>query len=236
MTDPIGRRAFLGLGSGMVGPAIRRVVIARDPDRIGENLGKQGSFDISGFVLGPTMAAVLSDSFDFHAPFVVLTVLYVVIFFVGMRLDLSATRTPSHRRALRTLLALPPIRAALSASIAFYITIGMFEAVWALMLRDLGAGKRLTGITLSLFTVPMIFLAPTGGRFAQRFGPLRVASTAIWVAGRSSSAPRHRWRSSWDGPSSTPGVCVTRSRWRSLRSPRPTSRSSRRSYARAASR
>jgi MFS family permease len=175
-------RAFLGLGSGIVGPAIRRVVIARDPDRIGENLGKQGSFDISGFVLGPTMAAVLSQIFDFHAPFVALFVLYVGIFFVGMRLDLSATRTASRGRALRTLLALPAIRAALAASVAFYITIGMFEAVWALLLRDLGASKLLVGLTLSFFTVPMIFLAPTGGRYAQRFGPLRVAGFSIGVA------------------------------------------------------
>jgi MFS family permease len=175
-------RAFLGLGSGIVSPAIRRVVIARDPDRIGENLGKQGSFDISGFVLGPAMAAGISQIFDFQAPFWALFVLYVGIFFVGMRLDLSATRTASRGRALRTLLALPTIRAALAASIAFYVTIGMFEAVWALLLKDLGAGRILIGTTLSFFTVPMIFLAPTGGRYAQRYGPLRVAGFSIAVA------------------------------------------------------
>ena len=175
-------RAFLGLGSGIVSPAIRRVVIARDPARIGENLGKQGAFEISGFVLGPTLAGILSKIFDFHAPFWGLFVLYVGIFFVGVRLDLSATRKAAHGRALRTLLALPPIRAALSASIAFYITIGMFEAVWALLLTDLGAGKLLRSFTLSFFTVPMIFLAPMGGRYAQRYGPLRVAGFSIAAA------------------------------------------------------
>jgi MFS family permease len=175
-------RAFLGLGSGIVSPAIRRVVIARDPARIGENLGKQGAFDISGFVLGPALAGVLSRIFDFQAPFWALFVLYVGIFFVGMRLDLSATRAPARGRALRTLIAIPAIRAALSASIAFYITIGMFEAVWALLLTDLGAGKLLRSFTLSFFTVPMIFLAPMGGRYAQRYGPLRVAGFSIAVA------------------------------------------------------
>jgi MFS family permease len=83
---------------------------------------------------------------------------------------------------LRSLLALPTIRAALAASIAFYVTIGMFEAVWALLLKDLGADKLLIGLTLSFFTVPMIFLAPTGGRYAQRYGPLRVAGYSIAVA------------------------------------------------------
>ena len=175
-------RAFLGLGSGMVSPSIRRVVIARDPDRIGENLGKQGSFDISGFVLGPLLAGGMAELFDFQAAFWVLFILYVFTFFVGMRLDLSASRAESRGGALRSLIRLAPIRAALSASIAFYITIGMFEAVWALLLTDLGARKILISLTLSLFTVPMIFLAPTGGRYAQRYGPLRVAGFSVLVA------------------------------------------------------
>jgi MFS family permease len=58
----------------------------------------------------------------------------------------------------------------------------MFEAVWAVLLRDRGAETWLIGVTLSLFTVPMIFLAPIGGRTAQRRGPLRVVSVSLTVA------------------------------------------------------
>ena len=66
------------------------------------------------------------------------------------------------------------MQATLAIAVAFYVTVGMFEAIWAVLLRDHGAETWLIGLTLSLFTVPMIFLAPIGGRTAQRRGPLHV--------------------------------------------------------------
>ena len=77
---------------------------------------------------------------------------------------------------------MPAMQATLAAAVAFYLTIGMFEAVWAVLLRDRGAETWLIGLTLSLFTVPMIFLAPIGGRVAQRRGPLRVVVVSLTVA------------------------------------------------------
>jgi MFS family permease len=86
------------------------------------------------------------------------------------------------RRVIRGLLAVPAMQATLAVAVAFYVTIGMFEAIWAVLLRDRGAETWLIGLTLSLFTVPMIFLAPIGGRAAQRRGPLRVVSVSLTVA------------------------------------------------------
>ena len=62
-------RLLLGLGSGAVGPAIRRIVITRDPDHVGTNLGHLASFDVSGFVLGPLVAAIAAELFGIRAPF-----------------------------------------------------------------------------------------------------------------------------------------------------------------------
>lgn len=178
----VAARLLLGLGSGTVGPAVRRVVIARDPANVGSNLGRQASFDVAGFVLGPLLAAGLAEIFGLRAPFAVLAVTYVCVLGLVWRLDLHAgveQRTP---RVLRSLLAAPAMQAALCASIAFYATIGMFEALWSLLLEDLGAETWLVGVTLSLFTVPMAVLAPIGGRTAQRRGPMRVVTISILVA------------------------------------------------------
>jgi MFS family permease len=71
---------------------------------------------------------------------------------------------------------------ALAASVAFYTTIGAFESVWGLLLRDRGAATWLIGLTLSMFAAPMIFLAPIGGRLAQRRGPLRIVLLSLGVA------------------------------------------------------
>ncbi len=76
----------------------------------------------------------------------------------------------------------PAIQATLAACVAFYVTVGMFEAIWAVLLRDHGAETWLIGLTLSMFTLPMIFLAPIGGRQAQARGPLRVVSVSLTIA------------------------------------------------------
>jgi DHA1 family multidrug resistance protein-like MFS transporter len=175
-------RLLLGLGSGTVGPAIRRVVITKDPERVGHNLGRLASFDVAGFVLGPLLAAVSAELLGIRAPFVILGVVLLGVLAATTRVDLVAVRTTTARKVIRRLVRLPAMQATLSIAVAFYVTIGMFEAIWAVLLRDQGAETWLIGLTLSLFTVPMIFLAPIGGRVAQQRGPLRVVTVSVAVA------------------------------------------------------
>jgi MFS family permease len=176
-------RLLLGLGSGAVGPAMRRIVITREPEAVGANLGRLAAFDVAGFVLGPLVAAVAAEALGIRAPFAFLAAVFVLVLALASRLELSAGVATDHsRHALRALLVRPAIQATLAASIAFYLTVGMFEAIWAVLLRDHGAETWLIGLTLSMFTVPMIFLAPIGGRTAQSRGPLRVVAISISVA------------------------------------------------------
>jgi MFS family permease len=175
-------RVLLGLGSGAASPAIRRIVIVRDPDQVGQNLGRLSSFELAGFVLGPLIAAAAAEALGIHAPFIVLAVVFAGAFLLTLRLDLGAGRVEKHDRVLRNLLQSRAIVSTLVICVGFYVTIGMFEAVWALLLRDQGAETWLIGLTLSLFTVPMIFLAPIGGRTAQQRGPLRVVTVSLAVA------------------------------------------------------
>jgi len=175
-------RLVLGIGSGAVSPAIRRVVITRDPEGVGANLGRLASFEVAGFVLGPLVAALSAQLFGIRAPFLLLATLLVVVVALTARLDLSAGPVTEGRHVFRGLLAAPAMKAALAACVAFYVTVGIFEAVWAVLLSDHGAETWLIGVTLSLFTVPMIFLAPVGGHQAQRRGPIRVISISIGVA------------------------------------------------------
>jgi DHA1 family multidrug resistance protein-like MFS transporter len=80
------------------------------------------------------------------------------------------------------------MQSALCAAIAFYLTIGMFEALWSILLRDLGAETWLIGVTLSVFTIPMILFAPKGGALAQRRGPIKVVSISILIAAACTAA------------------------------------------------
>lgn len=175
-------RFLLGLGSGAVSPAIRRIVVNASRDDLGANLGRLAAFEISGFVLGPLVAAVADQLFGLHAPFFFLAALFLAALVSCSWLSLSGGPRSDQPRVIRRLLRVPAMRAALASAVAFYITIGIFEAVWAILLRDHGASTWLIGLTLSLFTVPMIFLAPLGGKVAQRRGPMRVAAVSITVA------------------------------------------------------
>jgi DHA1 family multidrug resistance protein-like MFS transporter len=178
----VGGRLLFGLGTGMVAPAIRRVVIERDPARVGANLGRQAAFDVGGFVLGPLIAAVLAQLIDLRAPFLFLFVTYVCVFVLIGRINLASGPQNTVHRALRVLLARPAMQSALASAIAFYLTIGMFEAIWAILLRDLNAPTWLIGVTLSTFTLPMIFFASRGGALAQSRGPIRILTISITVA------------------------------------------------------
>ena len=178
----IAARFFLGAGIGMVAPAIRRVLITRDPSNMGSNLGAMGAFDISGFVLGPLVAAALADFVNLRAPFLFLAALYALVYVWTLRLNMSAGGADHAKVPVRRLLQVRPMMAGILAGIAFYTTIGVFEASWALLLDDLGASTFLIGLSISLFAVPMIPLAPFGGKYAQRRGPIRVMSVTIMGA------------------------------------------------------
>src|SRR6476659_2738768 len=175
-------RLLLGLGSGTVGPAIRRIVITQDPDHVGGNLGRLAPFDVAGFLLGPLLAAVAAEVLSIRAPFWFLGVVLLAVLVLSFRLDLTAGAVTAPRRAVRELIAIPAIQATLCTAVAFYVTVGMFEAIWSLLLKDHGAETWLIGLTLSLFTVPMIFLATIGGRVAQQRGPLHVVTVSLGIA------------------------------------------------------
>lgn len=175
-------RVCLGLGSGCAGPAIRRLLILRAPGDVGANLGQAASWDIGGFVLGPLIAAGVAEVLNLRAPFVVLGVVLLAVLATTATLDLVADHGAGDAPKGRGLLRQRALLSALAASVAVYTTIGVFESVWSVLLRDRGAETWLIGLTLSVFTAPMIILAPIGGRLAQRRGPLRTVGLCIAVA------------------------------------------------------
>jgi MFS family permease len=168
----------------MVSPAVRRITIAHDPRDLGANLGRQMAFDVSGIVIGPVVAALLASLFGLRVPFGVLAALYLGLLAVTWALDLRVDTAPPGRRRTRTraLLRIPAMQAALSASVAFYVTVGTMESLWAILLADFGAETWLVGVTLSFFAIPAVLIAPFSGRLAQRRGPMRIVISSLLVA------------------------------------------------------
>jgi MFS family permease len=124
----VAARVLLGLGSGCVGPAVRRVVVTRDPARAGKALGVLGVFELGGFLLGPVLASLLDRLWGLRAPFIALVALLLAVAPLALAADLPNAAIARERQVLRALLARRGVRASLLAGLAFYLTVGVFEA------------------------------------------------------------------------------------------------------------
>ena len=171
----LGSRFLSGLGLGCALPAMRRVIIVSDKEHLGRNLGRVLSCEVGGFAAGPVVSTFLVEPFGIPAPFIVigtvLTAVALVIFAMPIP-EVPAEDHPTERFAV-DLLQDRAVTAGVLIGIAVFFMIGTFDSLWALMMNDLGAPTWMANTGVTLFILPMVFMAPYGGKFVQRVGPFR---------------------------------------------------------------
>ena len=171
----LGSRFLSGLGLGCALPAMRRVIIVSDKEHLGRNLGRVLSCEVGGFAAGPVVSTFLVEPFGIPAPFIVigtvLTAVALVIFAMPIP-EVPAEDHPTERFAV-DLLQDRAVTAGVLIGIAVFFMIGTFDSLWALMMNDLGAPTWMANTGVTLFVLPMVFMAPYGGKFVQRVGPFR---------------------------------------------------------------
>ena len=178
-------RLVMGIGAGMAGPAIRRIVILADPDNLGDNIGRLLAADVGGFAMGPAISAVLVGPFGLASPFLVIAALSVACLPVVTRVKISETRIedqPQERFAF-DLLRSRPFTGAVIMGAAAFVMIGTFDSLWVLVLDDLNSPDWIANIGITLFALPLVIFGSIGGRFAQRHGPFRVGVLGLTVGG-----------------------------------------------------
>ncbi len=174
-------RIVMGIGVGMAMPAVRRIVILADPDHLGQNLGRLLAVDVGGFAVGPIVSALTVESLGIPAPFLIIAAGTVIITPFAWRqrvVETDPSAAPSQRFAF-DLLRLRPFAGAVILGSTAWLMIGVFDSLWAVALSDLDGGRWLTSLGISIFALPLIVLAATGGRLAQRVGPFRVATVGL---------------------------------------------------------
>lgn len=174
-------RIVMGVGVGMAMPAVRRIVILADPDHLGQNLGRLLAIDVGGFAVGPIVSALTVESLGIPAPFLIIAAGTIIITPFAWRQRVVETdpgSAPIQRFAF-DLLAIRPFAGAVILGSTAWLMIGVFDALWAVALSDLDGGRWLTSLGISVFALPLIVLAATGGRLAQRVGPFRVATVGL---------------------------------------------------------
>jgi MFS family permease len=173
-------RFVMGIGVGMAVPAIRRIVIVADPERIGHNLGRLLALDVGGFAAGPAVAAVLVGPFGIPGPFLFIAVATALALpIVARRARVDETIEPPTQRFAFDLLRLRPFAGAVALGCAVWMMIGAFDALWSVVLEDLDTAEWIANLGITLFALPLVLFGSLGGRLAQRVGPFRVGTIGL---------------------------------------------------------
>jgi len=172
-------RFISGIGIGAAVPAARRIVILADPNHLGQNLGRLLAADVFGFALGPAVSALLVGPFGIPAPFIVVAVATAVLLPFVARVQVEESTVPPKRRLAVDLLKIRPFAGAVVFGAALFVMIGSFDALWAVVHKDLGTNEWIANLGITLFALPLIVLGPPGGRLAQVHGPFRIAAIGL---------------------------------------------------------
>jgi MFS family permease len=176
-------RLLTGFGVGISEPALRRILILSDPERMGQNLGLIVSASVAGFTAGPIVSALTADTLGIAAPFLIVAVLLVVVAYGLFNLQFQEANiedAPTQRLAF-DMLRIRPLAGAIVIGLALYAMIGTFDAVWSVMMDDMKAPTWVANLGISLFALPMIFLAPRGGRLTQKVGPFKASMAGLSI-------------------------------------------------------
>ena len=176
-------RFVSGIGIGMAFPAIRRIVVNLEPERLGNNLGLLLSADVAGFAAGPALSAIMVPTLGLSAPFLTIAALSILCLPVVFRVSIAETGAepgnPPVARFAFDLLRSRQMVAALLMGSCLFLMIGTFDALWAVVLDDLEAGEIVANVGITIFALPLIFLGSFGGRLAQRIGPFRLGPLGL---------------------------------------------------------
>jgi len=174
-------RFVSGIGIGAAIPAARRIVILADPNHLGQNLGRLLAADVFGFALGPAVSALLVGPFGIPAPFVVVAVVTTVLLPLVARVQVTENTVAPKRRLAVDLLRIRPFAGAVVFGAALFVMIGSFDALWAVVHKDLGTNEWIANLGITLFALPLMLLGPLGGRMAQVHGPFRIAAAGLTI-------------------------------------------------------
>ena len=178
-------RFVSGIGIGMAFPAIRRIVVNLEPERLGNNLGLLLSADVAGFAAGPALSAIMVPTLGLSAPFLTIAALSLcclpVVFKVAITEIGGGPGGPPTARFAFDLLRSRQMVAALLMGSCLFLMIGTFDALWAVVLDDLEAGEIVANVGITIFALPLVFLGSYGGRLAQRIGPFRLGPLGLML-------------------------------------------------------
>lgn len=179
----VAARAVVGLSNSLFFPAARAIVISLDESGVARRLGTMSGVELSGFVTGPVIGALLVGPFGLRVPFLVAGSFALAAVLMLLPRPLPEPPIGEQRRLAFDLLAIPTIRSGVAMSVALFLPVGFYDATLDRYLTDLGASDALVGLSFLVYGIPFALLASTGGRLADQRGALRIALLSSVLVG-----------------------------------------------------
>ena len=184
-------RVLQGLADGAAEPAARGLVSNLVPDeRRGEAFGALGSAQMLGILIGPLFGGGIASVFPLEYVFILQAAVSLA---AGVGFLVLTGRIPRHEHdaeadrpplfgGLRRLATLDMVGLGLLVAAGTYL-FGFYDTVWVLFMQKLGAGAALTGLSITVFAVPLLVLSPLAGRLGDRYGRRRPAVLCTLAVG-----------------------------------------------------
>jgi len=176
-------RAIVGFSNSLFLPASRAITISISDDDVAKRLGTISGVELAGFVTGPVIGGLLVDPFGLKVPFLVTGAFALMGMILLATRDLPQPPIGEEHRMAFDLLRIPRVRAGVLLSIALFLPVGFYDATLDRYLTDMGASNQLISMAFLAYGIPFALLATTGGRLADRRGPLRVGFLAVLLVG-----------------------------------------------------
>ncbi len=168
-------RAIEGVaGACFVPTAIAYVADRSSPAERGARLAELTAAQYVGLLAGPAIGGVLATAFGFAAPFWVLAALCLLSSGFVAKLPGAGRAAAADRAAAPggwDGVVWPVILGLGARALAGGFAVGLYETVWAIYLKDLGATTWEISLSWTLFAIPPIVLAGAAGRLIDRAGP-----------------------------------------------------------------
>ncbi len=188
-------RAVAGVGYGMFVPAASALVIRLRAQGVGERIARLQVAEFAGFAAGPFLGALLLAQFGTQNGLIVAGIVTLILVPVVLGVEIprdarvppkgdgvgQSTNDAGPSWAAFDLLRHREVWVALLLSVAVTAPVGTYSALWPKFLADRGASPFVVALSLAIFTLPFMILAPIAGRFIDRFGPLRGSVIGIWI-------------------------------------------------------
>lgn len=188
-------RAVAGVSYGMFVPAASALVIRLRVTGVGERIARLQVAEFAGFAAGPFLGALLLAQFGTQNGLIVAGIATLMLVPVVLGVDIPHERQVARMsdsgavhvddgdpsRTAFDLLRRREVWVALLLSVAVTAPVGTYSALWPKFLADRGAGPFVVAVSLAIFTLPFMILAPIAGRLIDRIGPLRGSVIGIWI-------------------------------------------------------